>query len=123
MNTILFKSYQQVPPERRQDVTYGIIVCDYRSHKEEPHRTRFIVGGNQIEYPGDVSAPTSDMPTNNMLINSTLSTPISKYMCTDIKNFYLGTPMEKFKYTRLKLDIIPEEITRIYNLKTIKIKR
>ena len=68
------------------------------------------MGGNWIEYPGDVSTPISEMPTNKMLINSTLSTLGAKYMCADIKNFYLEKPMERFEYIRLKLDIILEEI-------------
>jgi hypothetical protein len=40
-------------------------------------------------------------------------------MCGDIKNFYLGTPMERFEYMRLPLAILPQEIIEAYNLNTI----
>ena len=40
---------------------YGNMVCDIIPHKTEFHRVRLTVGGDQIEYPGKVSTPTSDL--------------------------------------------------------------
>jgi hypothetical protein len=37
-------------------------------------------------------------------------------MCGDIKNFYLGTPMESYEYMRLPLAILPQEIMDAYDL-------
>ncbi len=37
-------------------------------------------------------------------------------MTLDIKNFYLNTPMEQYKYVRIKLDDVPEEIIQQYLL-------
>jgi hypothetical protein len=37
-------------------------------------------------------------------------------MCGDIKNFYLGTPMARYKYLRLPITIIPQEIINAYSL-------
>ena len=34
----------------------------------------------------------------------------------DISNFYLNTPLDKYEYMRLRLDIIPQEIIDAYNL-------
>ena len=37
-------------------------------------------------------------------------------MTIDISNFYLNTPMKRYKYLLLKLSDIPEEIIQLYNL-------
>ena len=74
------------------------------------------MGGNLIDYPGDVSTPTADTTTAKLVINSTISTPHAKFMCGDIKDFYLGTPMERYEYMRLPIALIPTEIIEAYNL-------
>jgi hypothetical protein len=40
-------------------------------------------------------------------------------MWIDIKDFYLCTPMKRFKYMWLKLTNIPEEIIREYGLQAL----
>jgi hypothetical protein len=57
-----------------------------------------------------VSTPTADTTTAKLIINSTIFTPNTRFMCGDIKNFYLGTPMARYKYMRLPIAIIPQEI-------------
>jgi len=37
-------------------------------------------------------------------------------MCLDVKNFYLGTPMDTFEYMRIPIKLIPQEIIDQYNL-------
>jgi hypothetical protein len=37
-------------------------------------------------------------------------------MCIYVKNFYLGTPLDRPEYLRFHLDFIPEEIKIAYNL-------
>ena len=44
-------------------------VCDIRPQKIETHRTRLTVGGNLIEYPGEVSTPTLELTTMKMHVN------------------------------------------------------
>jgi hypothetical protein len=77
---------------RRKDVTYGRICVDYCPQEKEPNRTRLTVGGNLIDYPGDVSTPTADTTTAKLVINSTISTPQAKYMCGDIKKSIWALP-------------------------------
>jgi hypothetical protein len=115
-NTIYYIRYDQVPEDRCEEVRYGQICVDYRPQKEGPNRTRLTVGGNLIDYPGDVSTPTADTTTAKMVINSTISTPNAKFMGADIKDFYLGTPMEQFEYMQLPLALIPQEIVDEYDL-------
>jgi hypothetical protein len=57
-----------------------------------------------------------DATTAKCITNSTISTPDAKCRCLDIKNFYLGTPMDRYEYMWLPLEIIPEEIMKEYEL-------
>ena len=34
-----------------RNVSYGKIVCKYKPHKYEKHRSRLMVGGNKVDYP------------------------------------------------------------------------
>eukprot|EP00804_Cyclotella_cryptica_P019885 CCRYP_007803-RA/>CCRYP_007803-RA protein AED:0.34 eAED:0.24 QI:0/0/0/1/0/0.66/3/0/610 len=105
-NTIVFIAYNEIPPQRRKDVTYGRIVANYRPEKEDPYRIRLTVGGNRITYPGDCGTPTADMLTTKILLNSVISTIGARFMTIDIKDFYLNTPMVRPEYMRLKLSDI-----------------
>jgi hypothetical protein len=90
-DTIFFVPFSAVPTDRT--VTYGRIVCDYRPQKSEPERTRLTVGGNLITYPYDVSTDTA-----KLVINSTISTPGARHMLIDVKNYYLGTPLDIYEH-------------------------
>ncbi len=46
-----------------------------------------------------------------------MSTALAKYMCVDIKNFYLGTPLDRYEYMRIPLSLFPEHIVEQYNLR------
>ena len=96
-NTLFFRKYQDIPADQRKDVTYGRVVVDYQPQKEDLKRTRLTVGGDRIKYPGNVSTPTSDLTTVKLVINITISTPRARYMCCDIGNFYLGTPLDRYE--------------------------
>jgi hypothetical protein len=113
-NTIFFVPKSQVPAGRT--ITYGRIVCDLKPHKVEKERTRLTVGGNLIDFPGDVSAKTTDLTTAKCLFNSVISTRDAKFMLIDISNFYLGTPMSRYEYMRMNISLLPEEIILTYNL-------
>jgi hypothetical protein len=95
-DTIFFVPFSAIPTDRT--VTYGRLVCDYRPQKSEPERTRLTVGGNLITYPYDVSTDTSDLTTAKLVINSTISTPGARHMLIDIKNYYLGTPLDIYEH-------------------------
>jgi hypothetical protein len=40
-------------------------------------------------------------------------------MTMDIKDFYLNTPMSRYKYMRLKLSDMPDDVIEHYNLRSI----
>jgi hypothetical protein len=112
--TIFFIPRQAVPKEK--NVTYGRFVVDIRPTKSEIHRVRLNLGGNLIQYQGDVSTRSADLTTSKCLCNSTISTDGARYLCLDVKNFYLGTPMDTFEYMRIPIKSIPHEIILQYNL-------
>jgi hypothetical protein len=97
-------------------VTYGSFVVDIKDHKEEKERTRLTVGGDQIEYPGDKSTRTAGLTTAKILINSVISTLGAKFLVVDIKNFYLNTPLGRFKYMVINLSSLPQETIDKYDL-------
>jgi hypothetical protein len=91
-------------------------VVDILPHKSEVHRIRLDVGGNLIQYSGDVSTCSTELTTFKCLWNSTISTAGETYMRLDVNNFYLGTPMDSFKYMCIPIKLIPHEIFEEYNL-------
>jgi len=50
------------------------------------------------------------------MFNSVISTEKAKFAAADIKDFYLNTPMERYKYMAIPLADIPETIIKQYNL-------
>jgi hypothetical protein len=85
-------------------VIYGSFVVDIKDHKEEKECTRLAVGGDQIEYPGDKSTSTAGLTTAKILI------------FTDIKHFYLNTPLGQFEYMVINLSSLPQETIDKYDL-------
>ena len=45
---------------------------------------------NLVDYPVEVSTPTADLTTVKMHVNSVISDIIYRYMCVDVKDFYLN---------------------------------
>ncbi len=114
---MFFIPKDKVPRARAKDVTYGFITCLIRPKKtEEPNRTRLVAGGDRVHYPFGTGTPTADLLTIKLLINSVFSTPGARFFTTDIKNFYLCTPMLRYEYMQLKLSDMPEVIIAQYHL-------
>ena len=113
-NTLFFIHKHEIP--RGKKATYLRVVSAYRPEKEVPHRVRWTVGGNRIEYNGAVTTETADMTLVKLLLNSVVSTPNAKFMTMDLKDFYLGTLMKGPEFMRVPVHMIPEEIMKLYNL-------
>jgi hypothetical protein len=74
------------------------------------------VGGNLINYPGELTIKTADLTTSKLMWNSVLSTKGARYMCLDIKNFYLTTPLNRFEYMKMPLSLFHPWTREQYNL-------
>jgi hypothetical protein len=116
-NTVFFMTkdeIKQIPRDRT--VTYARIVVDYRPQKDDPNRVRITVGGNLIDYPGELTTRTADLTTSKILWNSTISTPGARFACADIGDMYLQTPLDRYEYMKIKASLIPEEFMQQYQL-------
>jgi hypothetical protein len=118
-NTIFFIQKDHIPIDTRKDVMYSSFVCELKQNKEEKHHTQLTAGGDRINYPEEVGTPTADMTLVKILLNSVISTKDARCVTLDVKDFYLNTPMKRYKYIRLKLADIPEEIIEEYKLHEI----
>jgi hypothetical protein len=92
-----------------------------QTHKQEKERVRLTVGGDILDYSGDVATSTADITTFKILINSALSITDAAMMMMDIKNYYLGTPLPRFEYIKMLLSRFPEEIIQKYNLNALAV--
>jgi hypothetical protein len=107
-NICFFVEIKDIPKDRK--ITYGKIVCDYKPQKKEKEHVRLTVGGDRLDYSGNVSTSTADITTFKMLINSTLSTTDAAIMMMDIKNYYMGTPLPRYEYMLMLLSRFTGEI-------------
>ncbi len=114
--TIAFMSNDMIPQNRRKDITYGQIIWHYCSEKKDPYRTRITMSGNLINYPDDCGTRTADLLTVKIMFNSVISTSNAKFMTIDIKDFYLMTPMDRFEYFHMKLELFLPDIIDKYGL-------
>jgi hypothetical protein len=118
-DTCFFVGLKNIPNDRK--ITYGKIVCDYKPHKKENERAQLTVGGDRLDYSGDVATSTADITIFKILINITLSTKGAAMVMMDIKSYYLGTPLPWFEYMKMMLSRFPEEIIQRYNLKALAV--
>ena len=116
-NTMYFIRVTDIPHGRK--ATYLRVVSAFRPEKENPRRVRWTCGGDKVDYPFDVSTKTADLTTAKLLINSVLSTKYAKFLTADLKDFYLGTPMDRYEYMRIPIAMIPEVIIEQYNLRPL----
>ncbi len=114
--TIFFVNKTEIPEERRGDVTYGQIVCTYPDAKKDKFWMSITMGGNLINYPGDCGTPTADLLTVKLLLNSIISMPNARFMTLNLKDFYLMTPMTRYEYFQMKLELFPQDIIDLYDL-------
>jgi hypothetical protein len=116
-NSIFVMTHDEIkliPKDRT--VTYARVVVDFRPQKADPYRIRITAGGNLINYPGELSTRTADLTTSKLMWNSVLSTAGAKYMCLDIKNFYLSAPLDRYEYMKMPIGLFPSWIIEQYNL-------
>jgi hypothetical protein len=81
-NICFFVELINIPKDRK--ITYGKLVCDYKPNKAEKERVGLTVGGDRLDYSGDVATSTPDITTFKILINGTLSTEDAEMMMMNI---------------------------------------
>ena len=73
--------------------------------------------GDKTNYVFDCGTPTTELLTIKFLVNSVISTPGGKFMTINISNFYLNTPMDRYEYMRMKLNMFLDDFIEEYNLR------
>ena len=108
-DTLFFVKRENIPFKRRKEISFSKVVCEVRPQKSDPNCACITISGNNIVYPGDIGTPTVLFELVKLIVNSLLSRRNSESECFDIKNFYLGTPLDRFGYVRIKFNDIPQE--------------
>ena len=114
---ITFVPFHAKPAEKR--ATYYNPQVRIKTRPTGPEmRVRGTAGGDKVMYDGNVSADTASLQTIKLLWNATCSEH-ANWMTIDIKDFYLGTPMDAPEYMKVSLRLIPTTIQQRYHLHTI----
>jgi hypothetical protein len=95
------------PPPDLPHQTHLLIT---RPKKMTPNRSRW----QPYQLPCGIR--TVDITTSKLHWNSILSTQQAKYMCLDLKNFYLSATLDRYKYMRIPISLLPSWIVAHYNL-------
>ena len=74
------------------------------------------MGGDRLDYQGEVSTKTAGLTTIKFLLKSVVSSIWAKFMTADMKNFYLKPPMDEPEYTKILVRLIPDEIKVDYKV-------
>ncbi len=95
-------------------VTYAVIVIDHSPQKDDPNQVRITVGGNLINNPYEFTTQTANMVSSKIMWKSIISTPNAIFGgSADIKNMYLQTPLDQYKYMKMPLQLIPNNIIKL----------
>jgi hypothetical protein len=62
-----------------------------------------MAGRNLIQCELELSVRIADINTAKLYWNSVVSTEDARYMCLDIKNFYLTTALKYYEYMQIPL--------------------
>ena len=93
----MFIPKSKFPKDKK--VAYDKIFCKVKPEKEEKERTRLAVGGNLLDFTGNISAPTASVTTEKCVFNSVVSTPGDMCILADIKYFYLNNILPDPEFT------------------------
>ena len=86
---------------------------------KEVKRVRGTIGGDRIEYPGEVAASTASLLTVKILLNKVLSEPSARFATADIKDYFLMSKLKRPEYMFIELKVIPMKIRIKYDLDKI----
>mmetsp|Transcript_18995 Transcript_18995/g.31769 ORF Transcript_18995/g.31769 Transcript_18995/m.31769 type:complete len:1018 (-) Transcript_18995:914-3967(-) len=116
--TMHFIKKGQIPKDKKPTYYSPQVKVKIDEHgKPIEYRVRGTVGGDKIDYAGDVAALTADMTTIKLLLNATASSPGARWMTADISDFYLtGTKLDSPEYMRIQLRDIPLDIQKEFGI-------
>jgi hypothetical protein len=104
--TMKFIPWDAKPSNRKASYYNPQIRIKTKPNGQEEYRVRGTYGGDVTDYSGPTSAQTADMISIKVLLNAVVSEK-AKFMTIDIKDFYLGTPMDRKEYMKVHINQIP----------------
>jgi hypothetical protein len=113
---IVFQPAGALPPGRKASYHNPQPKLKVRASGDVEYRIRSTYGGDRGDYSGPTKAETADMVTLKILLNAVVSEPDGKFMTIDIRDFYLGTPMDEYEYMWAPTKHIPPATMAKYNL-------
>ena len=78
-------------------------------------RIRGTIGGDKVDYPGVTAAFVAYLETIRVQLNAAVSED-AELCVADIKDFYLGTPLDRKEYMSISLKHMPPDIQERYNM-------
>lgn len=85
-------------------------------HSKGEPLLQITAGDNLTTYQGEVTTRQVDLTTSKYVWNSIIKPPGTWYIGTDAGNFYLVTPMDRYKYMRIRIKLTPQSFIDKYNL-------
>lgn len=107
-NTMQLIEWNRKPTDRIASYYNPQIRIKMKDDGTKEYRVRGTYGGNISDYAGPKAARTAEMAAIKILLNAVASEG-ARFATADIKDFYLGTPMNRKEYMRIKLDQMPIE--------------
>ena len=97
-NNFFLIRFEDIFVDSKKELTYTKVVCKVRPEKSDPNCKSITIGGNHINFTGDVGTPTASLNLVKLVFNSFLSLPGAKFTTFDICNFYLQNPLDRPEY-------------------------
>ena len=102
------------PPDRKAAYYSSQLKIQHKPEGVQYH-VRGIIGGDQILHLGAKAAYTTSHATIRILLNAVVSEDVM-FFTAGIKDFYLGTPLDRSAYMRILLKHLPLDIQARYNM-------
>ena len=110
----LHEERESIPINER--AVYTRLVADLRPNKAIHERLRMCMVGYQMTSKMYTTTRTADLTTCKIHFNGVVSTKDVRFAASDVKYFYLGTPLKDKLYGKVKAKYIPQVTIDKYNL-------
>ena len=90
-----------------------------KPEKEEKDCTRLTVGGNFLDFTGNISALSASVTIAKCVFNILVSTPEARCILANIKHFYLNNILPDPEFMWIPLKIVPQDIIDTYDIKAL----
>ena len=90
------------------------MICDHRPLKTEVNKACLNIGGDILDYPGDVSSPAASLMEENFIINSVISDSHlgATFISLDIKDYFLRYILDESEYLRIHSKYFMDDIQK-----------